>query len=136
LVAEESGRVIGYAYSNPHRARAAYQWSAESSIYLSEAARGKGLARELYDRIFALLRLQGIRMVMAGATLPNPPSEKFHSGYGFQTVGVYPRVGYKFEAWHDVGWWYKEIPQQSGRPDAFRAFPELSPEELSQVLGI
>jgi len=56
----------------------------------------------------ALLEIQGYRNFLAGVTLPNEASTKFHTALGFTQVGIYHGVGYKFGAWHDVAWW--ELP--------------------------
>src|SRR6185503_12375177 len=79
IVYEEDGEVLGYAYAAPHRAaRKAYQWCVESSIYLHERARRRGVGRALYGALFDLLRRQGYINVYAGITLPNPGSIRLH----------------------------------------------------------
>src|SRR5438874_6938694 len=78
LVAERDGRVVGFAYGCPHRARAAYRWAAEASVYVDAAEHGRGIGRELYDALLALLREQGFYTVCAGITLPNPASVALH----------------------------------------------------------
>jgi phosphinothricin acetyltransferase len=105
LVWEEEGRVLGYAYASSHRARPAYQWSVETSVYIQAEARRGGIARRLYEELFRRLREQGYYNAFAGITLPNPASVGFHESMGFEPVGVYPKIGYKQGMWHDVGWW-------------------------------
>ena len=61
LVWEENGVVLGYAYGSLPFERAAYQWSAEASIYLCPEAWGKGIGKKLYAALEALLRQQGYR---------------------------------------------------------------------------
>ena len=104
LIAEEGGRVLGYAYASRHRERAAYRWSADVSVYVREDARGKGIGRALYTSLFAILRLQGIYNILAGITFRIPPAWRFMKRWacGF---GLYTAIGYKCGAWHDVGWW-------------------------------
>jgi phosphinothricin acetyltransferase len=104
LVAEINGGIAGYAYAGKHRARKAYQWSVESSVYISEDHHRSGIGKTLYETLFHLLRLQGIVNVYAGVTLPNEKSERFHAAMGFEPVGIYKRVGYKLGRWHDVSW--------------------------------
>lgn len=113
LVAEQDGRVIGYAYGSTHSARAAYRFTADVSVYLDLDTRGSGTGRLLYDELLALLADRGIRMVCAGVTLPNERSERFHRSTGFEPVGIYRKIGWKFGAWHDVLWLQKEIGDQS-----------------------
>lgn len=105
LVCELDGLVAGYVYASPHHERAAYQWSVNVSVYIHEDHHRRGIGRALYTSLFALLRLQGIYNAYAGITLPNPGSVGLHESMGFEPVGIYQQVGYKFGAWHDVGWW-------------------------------
>jgi L-amino acid N-acyltransferase YncA len=105
LVCEWEGDIAGYAYASAHRVRAAYQWSADTSVYVRQDHRGRGVGRGLYASLLALLRLQGFVNAYAGITLPNAGSVGLHEAVGFTPVGVYQRVGYKLGAWHDVGWW-------------------------------
>lgn len=104
LVAVDDGGVIGFAYAGPHRARPAYRWSAEVSVYVSERARGRGVARALYERLFLLLRHRGIVNVYAGIALPNDASIALHDSFGFEALGVYEHVGFKHGRWHDTRW--------------------------------
>ena len=105
LVADDGGRVAGYAYASAHRGRPAYRWSAECSVYLDPAYQGQGLGRRLYERLIEQVRGLGYRSLLAGIALPNPASVGLHEALGFAPVGVYRAVGYKHGAWRDVGWW-------------------------------
>ena len=128
LVAERPevpGQVLGYAYASAHKDRAAYQWSVDVSAYVDAAAHRLGLGRLLYERLFAILRLQGFVNAYAGITLPNPASEGFHRAMGFAPVGVYRRVGYKFGAWHDVVWLSLALRAHELEPAPPRALPEV-----------
>lgn len=102
---DEDGAVTGYAYAFRHRSRHAYQWNAEVSAYVDSAAHRRGVGRALYLALFDCLRTQGMVNAYAGVTLPNDPSVAFHESLGFEPVGVYRRIGFKFGEWHDVGWW-------------------------------
>ncbi len=105
LVAELDGRLAGYAYASVHRARAAYRWSAEVSVYVAEGFRRAGLGRALYLELFERLRALGYLNAFAGITLPNPASVRLHESLGFEPVGVFRRIGFKHGRWHDVGWY-------------------------------
>jgi phosphinothricin acetyltransferase len=116
VVGEQQGDILGYAYASAHRARAAYQWSVDVSVYIHTSSRRSGVGRAVYSSLFKLLELQGFYNAYAGITLPNPASVGLHEAMGFQPVGVYRAVGYKLGAWHDVGWWQLPLRQRSSPP--------------------
>ena len=104
LVLEDAGRVIGYAYAATFHPRAAYRWACEVSVYLELGRRRTGGGRALYGALLPHLTARGYRTAIAGMTLPNEASAGLHAALGFEPVGTYRRVGYKFGAWHDVAW--------------------------------
>lgn len=104
LVADDDGRIAGFAYAGTHRERLAYRWACEVSVYLHDDVRGRGLGRALYETLFALLEEQGYRTLLAGVTLPNPASVGLHRSLGFEEVGIYRRIGWKAGDWRDVMW--------------------------------
>lgn len=117
LVAERDGEVVGYAYACPHRARPAYRWAVEVSVYVAAGQRGQGFGRALYGELVERLRRQRFQIACAGITLPNEASVTLHESLGFVIVGVYRRIGWKDGAWRDVGWWQLELePAVAGRP--------------------
>lgn len=109
LVALKDDVVVGYAYASPHRAREAYRYSAEVSVYLDPSVQGGGVATALYRTLFERLGARGYRRAFAGITLPNEPSERFHRRFGFETVGTFRRVGWKQGQWRDVLWLQSDI---------------------------
>jgi L-amino acid N-acyltransferase YncA len=125
LIAEEAGRVLGYAYASRHRERAAYRWAADVSVYVREDTRGKGVGRALYTSLFAVLRLQGIHNILAGISLPNDASVALHEAMGLRPLGIYEAIGFKCGAWHDVGWWQYALRPHQGPPEEPVAFPTI-----------
>jgi len=109
LVAEVDGACVGYAYGGPHRARAAYQWSVETSVYVHDDHHRRGIARSLYTELLAELERRGFCNAYAGTTLPNPASVAFHESFGFEPIGVFKKIGRKFGAWHDVAWLHRAL---------------------------
>ena len=102
LVGENAGRIIGYAYGGEHKSRAAYRWSCEVSVYLERGLRRTGAGRALYQALFDRLVARGLRMAVAGITLPNDASVGLHRSLGFEPIGVFRRIGWKRGAWLDV----------------------------------
>ena len=120
LVLDVGGRVVGYAYGGPYKARAAYRWSTEVSVYLEQGLRRSGAGRTLYTALFARLAERGFRTAVAGMALPNDASVGLHRALGFEPVGTYRRIGWKLGAWHDVAWVQRSIAQDDGPPAELR----------------
>lgn len=130
LVCEVDGVVAGYAYASKHRERAAYQWSADFSIYVDEKYHRRYIAKALYQALEELLRMQGYYTVFAGVTTPNPKSEAFHTAYGFDTIGVFENVGYKLGQWRGVKWFSYTLADYVEEPMAPKVFPEIKDTEV------
>lgn len=109
IVAERAGQILGYAYGMPWRGRPAYRHTVETAIYLTPQARGTGLGSRLYTALFEELSSQGFRQAIGVITLPNAPSERLHRRLGFQQIGVFPAVGFKFGRWLDVAFWQRPL---------------------------
>ena len=114
VVLEEDGRVVGYAYAGPYKARPAYRWACEVSVYVERGRRRTGAGRVLYAALFERLVERGFLTAVAGMTLPNPASEGLHRSLGFEDVGTWRRIGWKAGAWHDVHWMQR--PPRRRRP--------------------
>jgi L-amino acid N-acyltransferase YncA len=109
LVVEEVGRVVAYAKSSTWRERAAYSWTAETGLYVTHDARGRGLGKPLYAALLDEMERRGFRSAVAGIALPNDASIALHRALGFERVGVFRDAGWKMNAWHDVEWWQKRF---------------------------
>jgi L-amino acid N-acyltransferase YncA len=118
LVATEGDVVIGFAKCGPHRARAAHDWTAEITVYLDERSFGRGVGTALYRRLIAITKAQGYRLILAGITTGHQASEALHAKLGFVRCGTFHRVGWKFDAWHDVSYW--ELVIGEGPPPEIR----------------
>lgn len=109
LVAEQHGRIAGYAYAGRHRERECYRYSVDVSVYVAEDARKAGIARALYETLFTRLTQLGFHRAFAGIALPNDASVTLHQRCGFEPVGVYKEVGWKFGRWVDVAWFARAL---------------------------
>jgi L-amino acid N-acyltransferase YncA len=116
LVLEEAGQIAGFAYGSRHRARAAYRWAADVTVYVAPSHHRRGVGRRLYGELLRRLREQGLRVACAGITLPNEASIGLHRALGFEPVGVYRRIGFKHGAWHDVSWWQLQLAPDGEDP--------------------
>jgi phosphinothricin acetyltransferase len=115
LVAERDGHMVGYAYATSHRARGAYKWSVEPSVYVDQGSHRQGIGKMLYEGLLPLLAAKGYCNAYAGITLPNDASVALHQRLGFEPIGVFRCVGHKFGAWHDVSWWHLRLRSEPPR---------------------
>ncbi|HEM5154842.1 TPA: N-acetyltransferase [Streptococcus suis] len=109
LVAEEEGRIVGYAYASTYYARAAYDWTVELSVYIKQEARGKRIGTLLYNALERELTARGFKNFLACIALPNPASIALHEKRGYEQVAHFKKVGYKFDTWHDIVWLQKSL---------------------------
>ena len=118
LIWEEGGEILGYAYASPPYTRAAYRWCAEPSVYLRPEARGRGIAKALYDALEKILTVQGYQVLYALITEENLASRRFHEKMGYRFSVLFPDCGFKFGRWLGLIWMEKrlkpvEIPSKS-----------------------
>lgn len=111
LVCEVDGKVVGYAYASKHRARSAYKYSVDVSVYVASNYHHKGIGKALYTSLFGLLNKYDYYSAYAGITLPNDKSIGLHKSFGFTEVGIYHNVGYKDGKWLDVIWLEKPLKE-------------------------
>lgn len=112
LVATDDG-VVGVAYAAPWNGRAAYQWTAETTVYVDPSRQRRGVGDALYTELLARLRRQGFHSVVALIALPNEPSVRLHERHGFIRAGQLVEAGYKMDTWHDVGFWQCTLGSRS-----------------------
>lgn len=125
LVWEEAGEVLAYAYASRFRERAAYDWIAETSIYVRPDAQRRGIARRLYGTLLESMRLQGLHQAVGVITLPGAVSVAAHETMGFTPAGVWRQAGYKLGQWWDVGVWQKTLSEPANPPAPLIPFRAL-----------
>lgn len=132
LVAEVDGNIAGYIYAGRFRARAAYDWSASTSVYISREYQRMGIGRILYEKLEEILRKQNITNVYAGVADPveedeylTRNSEHFHAAMGYQTVARFQGCGSKFGRWYNLIEMEKIIGERTSPPKAFIPFGDL-----------
>jgi L-amino acid N-acyltransferase YncA len=103
LVAEGDGAILGYAYAGPYRARPAYRFSVENSVYVDAAAQRRGVGRALLARLIDDSAARGFRQMIAViGDSAQVPSIELHRAAGFRMVGTFEHVGFKFGRWLDT----------------------------------
>lgn len=102
LVAEEDGRVVGWASMSRYSDRSAYDGTAEASLYVAEECRGRGIGRQLFEAILAAGKNAGLHTVLSRITADNTISIRLHEQFRFRNVGVLREVGCKFGRLLDV----------------------------------
>lgn len=109
LVAEDAGRLAGYAYATPWKPRSGYRFSAEITVYLDPGQAGRGIGSALYAALFPMLQERGLNAVLGGIALPNQASIALHEKFGMRKVAHLEQVGFKFDRWIDVGYWQRTL---------------------------
>lgn len=124
LKAVENGEIVGYAYANTFKARAAYDYSVETTIYLKEGFKGKGIGKALYDSLEKSLTHMGILNMNACIAITDEEDEYltnaskyFHEKMGFKEVGCFYKSGYKFNRWYNMIWMEKILGEHPKKPE-------------------
>jgi len=129
--------MIGYAYASVFRERAAYNWAVETTIYVKQDYRGKGIGKKLYLTLEEILKRQNILNLYAciaysptGKGTLNNGSASFHEALGYRKVAHFNKCGYKLGDWYDVIWMEKIIGEHSENPKPFIPITELKGLQL------
>lgn len=130
LVAVNGDTVLGYAYATAHRSRGAYRWNQETTVYVHQDHRRKGIARALYEKLLQLLKEAGYTKALAVITIPNDASIRFHESLGFKHIGEMQNIGFKFNCWHTTSWWDKDLQDSGFVPGAIKP---VNPELLTDL---
>ena len=110
LVAEEAGRVLGYAYASPFRPRPGYRFTAEDSVYVAPDAAGRGVGRAVLAPVIAACAAVGVRQLVAViGDSQNLASINLHRSLGFEPAGVGRGFGFKHGRWVDIVWMQKAL---------------------------
>lgn len=109
VAVDPDDQVVGYAYSWSYRPRPAYDPTRETSIYLDNSVRGKGVGKLLYPALLQTMAISGVHSAVALVAMPNPASERLHVACGFEKTGQLRQVGWKFGQWIDVAWYQKML---------------------------
>lgn len=111
FVADEDETILGFATYGQFRGGLGYQFTAEHTVILDQAARGRGVGRRLMETLEAHARARGIHSMFAGVSSENGTGIGFHQAIGYEIVAVLPEVGFKFDRWLDLTLMQKRLDQ-------------------------
>jgi L-amino acid N-acyltransferase YncA len=110
LVAEDAGRVLGFAYAGPFRPRQAYRYTLEDSVYIAPDAIGRGVGKAVLSAVIAACEALGVRQLVAViGDSGNAASIGLHRSLGFSDAGVGKSFGWKHGRWVDIVWMQKSL---------------------------
>lgn len=109
IIYEENNEILGYAYGSRFRPRRAYDYVAESTVYVKHTAHGKQIGTKLYLELIRLLKETNLHTVLGVLTIPNDASIRLHEKLGFEQVANLKEVGMKFGKWQNVGIWQLKL---------------------------
>lgn len=112
LVYVEDDLVTAYAYATPWKARSAYSYSVETSIYVDHRSQKRGIGSALYSRLMDELVNRNFHTIIGGITLPNIGSIRLHEKLGFKKIAEFEEVGFKFGEWRNVGYWQLTLSEK------------------------
>ena len=140
IVVEKDSEIIGYCYTGPFVGREAYDWSAQTSIYIKNSERKKGLGKKLYQLIENISKAQNIINLYACIGYPEKNDEyltknsaEFHEHLGYKLMGKFENCGYKFNKWYHMVWMGKVINELKDKPDPLIPFAQFSEEKLLEL---
>jgi L-amino acid N-acyltransferase YncA len=134
LVCLYEEKVVGYAYTSTYREREAYQWVAESSIYLHANHRQRGIGRILYHALIALATMQGYTRLYGIMTVPNPASQTLHESLGFRPFATFQDSGYKLGAWHATQWFELVLDSSGQEPGTLQPIQKMIKTEVGREI--
>ena len=125
------------AMAGPFKERAAYDWAAETTVYIRQDGRRRGTGRALYAALERCLAAQGILNLNACVAAPEREDQyltwdsvEFHCRMGYRTAGEFFQCGCKFGRWYNMVWMEKHIGPHPAAPPPVKAFPSIFRPEL------
>ena len=102
VAVDETGRIVGWSALNPYHTRPGYRFTTENSVYIAADRRGQGIGKQLLEPLIEAARARGLHAIIAAIDATNEASIRLHARYGFEQVGHFKQVGFKFGRWLDV----------------------------------
>jgi len=110
---DKTGRIVGWSALNRYHDRMGYRFTTENSVYIAADCRGQGIGKLLLAPLIESAKKAGVHAIIAAIDSTNEPSIRLHRRFGFETVGHFKRVGFKFDRWLDVVYMELLLPEPS-----------------------
>ena len=117
VAVDEENHVVGWSALNPYHDRMGYRFTTENSIYVAAACQGQGIGKLLLPPLIEGASTRGLHAIIACIDATNDVSIRLHARFGFETVGHFRQVGYKFGRWLDVVYMEKLLPHSPRAQD-------------------
>jgi len=114
VAVNEMGRIVGWSALNRYHDRMGYRFTSENSVYVAADQRGLGLGKKLLEPLIEAAQTLGLRAIIAVIDGENAASIRLHARYGFEEVGRFKQVGFKFNRWLDVVYMELLLPEAGG----------------------
>ena len=126
ILAKEGDEIVGYAYTSRFHPRAAYDWGAETSVYIKKGCAGRGIGKLLYKKLEEISVKQNILSLYACIAVPHGEpdehldynSSSFHEHIGYKHIAHFEQCGFKFGKWYDMVWMEKALAPKTNNPSA------------------
>ncbi|MGH8217915.1 MAG: GNAT family N-acetyltransferase [Steroidobacteraceae bacterium] len=106
----DSGELLGFATYGTFRARPAYKYSIEHSVYVTAGHQGRGIGSTLMRELIRTAIVQDRHVMIGGIDAGNAGSIAFHRKLGFEHAGTIRQAGYKFGRWLDLAFYQLILP--------------------------
>ncbi|MGX7828027.1 helix-turn-helix domain-containing GNAT family N-acetyltransferase [Actinokineospora sp. 24-640] len=101
-VAELDGAVVGWTAATPASTRECYAGVAETSVYVADGHRGRGIGKTLLHKQVTAADADGLWTLQTAIFTENRPSIALHHAAGYRTVGIRERIAQRDGTWHDT----------------------------------
>ena len=113
VACDVDGAVVGWSALNRFHDRMGYRFTSENSVYVAPACQGQGVGSLLLEPLIGAAERRGLRSIIAVIDASNAASIRLHARFGFEQVGFFKQVGYKFDRWLDVVYMQRLLPVPS-----------------------
>lgn len=101
--------IVGWSALNRYHDRMGYRFTTENSVYVAASHRGRGVGSRLLAPLIPAARERGLHAIIAAIDAANEASIRLHAKFGFERVGLFKEVGFKFGRWLDVAYMERRV---------------------------